>query len=71
MALLGYDLGLHLLTGLGKYGTRFSTQKMQAEPVQSHIRFEQIPGQAGLVNTAAYFIHYKRGSAGAELIQAK
>ncbi len=71
MALLGYDLGLHLLTGLGKYGTRFSTQKMQGEPVQSHIRFEQIPGQAGLVNTAAYFIHYKRGSNGAELIQAK
>ena len=71
MALLGYDLGLHLLTGLGKYGTRFSTQKMQAEPVQSHIRFEQVPGQAGLVNTAAYLIHYKRGTTGAELIQAK
>lgn len=59
MALLGYDTGLHLLSGIIKNGKAFSTQATAAQQLQSRIRFVRTEQDGGLFSSSLFFIHYK------------
>ncbi|MBR1733186.1 MAG: ABC transporter substrate-binding protein [Alloprevotella sp.] len=59
MGLLGYDLAMHLIQGIARYGTAFSTQASGAPMLQSNLRFERTEEDGGLVNNSMFFIHYK------------
>lgn len=60
MALLGYDEGLYMMTGLAKYGTGFTTQFLSIPTLQSRIAFDTGQGESGgYINRSMMFIHYR------------
>lgn len=59
MALLGYDVGQHVLGGILTYGKDFGAQATGGQQLQSRIRFEQTERDGGFVNTSLFLIHYK------------
>lgn len=59
MALLGYDEGLYMMTGLAQYGTGFTTQGIDVPLLQTHIAFEGSGTTGGgHINRSMVFIHY-------------
>ncbi len=62
MALLGYDSGLSLMGGMLKHGDDYAGQPaLNAELLQSDIRFSRTSETGGFVNQCLWLIHYKHG----------
>ena len=59
MGLLGYDVALHMLTGISRYGADFTTQASGAPLLQTMMRFNRIEQGGGLVNNSLFFIHLR------------
>ena len=59
MGLLGYDVALHMLTGISKFGADFTTQSSGAPLLQTMLRFERAAQGGGLVNKSLFFIHLR------------
>ncbi len=59
MGLLGYDVALHMLTGISKFGADFTTQSSGAPLLQTMLRFERAEQGGGLVNKSLFFIHLR------------
>lgn len=59
MGLLGYDVALHMLTGIATYGADFSTQASGAPLLQTQLCFQRVEQGGGLVNNSLFFIHFR------------
>lgn len=61
MALLGYDAGLYMMTGILEHGLNFNVQPLAVPLLQSEISFERAgEGNGGYVNKRVMFIHCKK-----------
>ncbi len=63
MGVLGYDSGMHFLQGLAKYGTNFSTQKVQDKYLQSPMKFEEISSDGAFTDCSLMFVNYRTDGA--------
>ncbi|MBR1651986.1 MAG: ABC transporter substrate-binding protein [Alloprevotella sp.] len=59
MGLLGYDVALHMLTGIAAYGADFCTQSSEAPLLQTQLRFQRVEQGGGLVSNSLFFIHFR------------
>jgi len=61
MALLGYDAGLYMMTGILEHGLNFNVQPLTLPLLQCSFSFERTgEGNGGYVNKCMMFIHYKK-----------
>ncbi len=59
MALLGFDAGCYMLSGLKAYGAQFGTQKLKTTRYQTDIHFSPgVEARGYYVNDCMYFLHY-------------
>lgn len=60
MALLGYDEGLYMMTGLATHGIGFATQRIQVPTLQNRIAFDgEAQTDGGHINSSMFLVHYK------------
>lgn len=59
MGLLGYDVALHMLTGISTYSTSFRSQPSGAPMLQTQLCFQAVEQGGGFVNNSLFFIHYR------------
>jgi len=61
-AVLGYDLGMYLLTSIRSYGTGFEDyiSQINYNSLQSGLRFARVSNWGGLFNTNLFIVHYDK-----------
>lgn len=62
MGELGYDCGLFMLNALALHGNNFNEQEVNANYLQTNLKFEKVASDGGYANVSLMFIHYTQDS---------